>query len=439
MSISQNFPNIQPTLSLPFALTKMLDPRITFTRAASAVYYDGKTVAKAEENLLLYSQEFDNAYWVKLRATITANSTTAPDGTTTADSLLQQSGETTSGLLQGLDTPMLAVPYVFSIFAKPDGKNFIRMVFVDVTAGNVFRECYFNVSTGAIGTANQGAVGSITAAADGFYRCSIAYTFSASGTFSPRVFIADTDNSTVVVDSGGLYLWGAQLEQRSSVTAYTPTTTQAITNYVPVLLTAASGVARFDHNPTTGESLGLLVEEQRTNLVTYSEQFDNAAWTKAAASITADAVVSPDGTVDADALIEDTANASHTVNQGNVTTSTTTASTLSFYAKAAGRSVIQVRYGVQALTNRGQGNVDLLTGATALVQNVGTATGTTLTATFVGNGWYRVAITTNPNDAAATQMRVTIILGNVAVGSMTGAAYTGDGYSGIYIWGAQLE
>ena len=143
--------------------------------------------------------------------------------------------------------------------------------------------------------------------------------------------------------------------------------------------------------------------------------------------------------MDADALIEDTTTASHNVIAGNVTTSTTTASTLSFYAKAAGRSVIQVRYGVQALTNRGQGNVDLLTGETAIIQNLGTATGTTLTATLVGSGWYRIAITTNPNDAAATQMRVQIILGNVAVGSMTGTAYTGDGYSGIYIWGAQLE
>jgi glyceraldehyde 3-phosphate dehydrogenase len=54
-------------------------------------------------------------------------------------------------------------------------------------------------------------------------------------------------------------------------------------------------VARFDNNPTTGESLGLLIEEARTNLVTYSEQFDNASWTKSGVSITANTIVSPDG------------------------------------------------------------------------------------------------------------------------------------------------
>jgi len=46
-----------------------------------------------------------------------------------------------------------------------------------------------------------------------------------------------------------------------------------------VLLSAANNVARFDHNPVTGESLGLLIEEQRTNLVTRSEEFNDAAWT----------------------------------------------------------------------------------------------------------------------------------------------------------------
>jgi|LakMenEpi03Aug12_release.lakeMendotaPanAssembly.Ray.scaffolds.fasta_scaffold293415_2 hypothetical protein len=37
-----------------------------------------------------------------------------------------------------------------------------------------------------------------------------------------------------------------------------------------LIKTAATNEARFDHNPTTGESLGLLVEEQRANLLLYS-------------------------------------------------------------------------------------------------------------------------------------------------------------------------
>jgi nitrogen fixation protein FixH len=189
----------------------------------------------------------------------------------------------------------------------------------------------------------------------------------------------------------------------------------------------------------TGESLGLLIEEQRTNLLVRSEEFDDAAWTKTGTTVDSNVIVAPDGSLVGDKLVENTANAAHSINVGSITTSTTAASTFSFYAKAGERSVIQVRLGVQSLANRGQGNVDLTTGTVALVSNVGTATGTTLTATPVGNGWYRIAISTNPNDAAATQMRVFVILGNVSVNSMTGAAYTGDGFSGIFIWGAQLE
>jgi len=55
MSISTLYPDITPSLNLDFSNSKVLDPRITFTRASTATYYNGVTTAKAEENLLLYS------------------------------------------------------------------------------------------------------------------------------------------------------------------------------------------------------------------------------------------------------------------------------------------------------------------------------------------------------------------------------------------------
>ena len=166
MAIQTNFPAVKPALLLDFANTKRLDPRITFTRTTTATYYDGFTTAKAEENLFLYSQEFDNAAWLTLRATVSANSTTAPDGTATADSLTQQTGQTTSGAVYPLaNINYIASTYIFSVFAKPNGKNFIRLAMVD--GGSVFRECYFNVNSGTVGTANNGAVGTITASANG--------------------------------------------------------------------------------------------------------------------------------------------------------------------------------------------------------------------------------------------------------------------------------
>jgi hypothetical protein len=58
---------------------------------------------------------------------------------------------------------------------------------------------------------------------------------------------------------GTLYAWGAQLEEGTTATPYIKTTSQAL------------AAPRFDHDPVTKESLGLLVEEARTNLLAYSE------------------------------------------------------------------------------------------------------------------------------------------------------------------------
>ena len=75
MTIQTLYPDVSPSLNLSFALTKQLDPRITFARASSARYYDGKTVAKAEENLLLQSQTFGTT-WAGLAISVTENTST---------------------------------------------------------------------------------------------------------------------------------------------------------------------------------------------------------------------------------------------------------------------------------------------------------------------------------------------------------------------------
>jgi len=421
---SQPRHSVRPSLLLDFANGKTLDPRIDFTRASTAFFYDGETYAKAEENLFEYSQQFDDSYWAKLRSTVTANADTAPDGTTTADAVLQASGETTSGLVQRPSIPVVAGDYVISVFARPNGKNFLR-IFEQLSDGTN-NTTWFNVSTGAVGTTDAGHTASITASTNSYYRCSIKFTVNAARSGTIIFGLGDTDGSFTVTDSGGLYLWGAQLEQRDSLTAYTPTTDQPITNYIPALQTAQNNQARFDHDPVTEESLGLLIEEQRTNLFTYSEDFSDSYWTKDNCSITANTIVAPDGTLTGDKLVEDASNAGHTVVK-TITGLSSVYYTHSVFVKAGERTYISLN-GSAAFNYFAVFDLSTQEVVSGNYDNAGI--------THVGNGWYRCHIT---GEADTTTQGFSSLLIRVLLNATPPSSYQGDGFSGVYIWGAQFE
>ena len=136
----------KPTLNLDFAGSKVLDPRITFTRSSSASYYDG-SLTMAEQNLLTYSEQFDNAAWVKSSATATANATTAPDGTLTAAKLYENVTNNRHEL--ELNNPLSissGVSYTFSIYLKSAER---RYVFLSHSGLNTEAAC-FDLQTGTI-------------------------------------------------------------------------------------------------------------------------------------------------------------------------------------------------------------------------------------------------------------------------------------------------
>jgi hypothetical protein len=205
---------------------------------------------------------------------------------------------------------------------------------------------------------------------------------------------------------------------------------------------AASNAARFDHNPTTGESLGLLVEEARTNLVTYSEQFDDAAWSKSGATITANEIAAPNGATTADKIVPSASSGRHVTNQ-NFTSSANVAYTLTCFAKAAEYSYL-VLSTIDGSNSNGLGYIfDLSTGV-ASVLTVGTGfTGVTATTVRLPNGWYRCSL--NWTNGTTGNIAGSFIIGtspsnNPAIDFVyRTSSYTGDGTSGVYIWGAQLE
>jgi hypothetical protein len=160
-------------------------------------------------------------------------------------------------------------------------------------------------------------------------------------------------------------------------------------------------------------------------LLTFTEQFDNAAWSKANATVTANAAVAPDGTMTADKLVEDNATAIHFLGSAS-TPVTNTPYTASVYVKAAERTWCVVRFGFQ---NIGGIWINLATGQKGQDQSGGV---TSFSIVDAGNGWWRISITDTP------------LSGNFGIGVDLASAdgvssYTGNGTSGILLWGAQLE
>ena len=272
---NESLPDIRPSLLLDFANSKTLDPRITFTRGSTATYWDGKTTAKAEENLLKYSQDFTNT-WLPGNVTVTGNNATAPDGTASADKI--QAGTNTNQFyfVYQLVAAQVSTVYTATIYLKAGTNDYARFDVQQRNNGSyVDTAAYIGVNlTNGATIVSGGSGGSktftVTDVGSGWYRATATFTSSASGfnQLEVEALIATSSGDTQHSISGSkdIFVWGAQLEQRSSATAYTPTTTAPVVKYQPVLQTAASGEARFDHDPVTGESKGLLIEEARTNL-----------------------------------------------------------------------------------------------------------------------------------------------------------------------------
>jgi hypothetical protein len=418
--------SIRPSLNLDFANSKVLDPRITFTRASNATYYDGYTSVKAEENLLEYSQEFDNADWIKQRTSVTANNTTAPDGTTTADTLVENT-DTASHNIYDSFSHISGKVYTHSIFAKANGRT---KLFLAPQASSTIASVGYDL-TAVTSTLNSGTVIShnITDVGNGWYRCSVTFTATGNGGYFQLNILDATGTSSYTGDgSSGLHLWGAQLEQRDSLTAYTPTTSSPITKYQPALQTAGNNVARFDHNPTTGESLGLLIEESRINKFAKSETL-NTWSTVNSPIIRANQTIAPDGNLTADKYIvpDGTTSGNTSAYQSSTITANATF-TVSIYAKSAGLDNFSFFIRDNAVSaNSFNAYFDLSNGTTSFTGNTGTATFISSSIVDVGNGWYRCIATGSIGNSATT------------IQSRLINRDAGNGFDGYFFWGMQVE
>lgn len=196
-----------------------------------------------------------------------------------------------------------------------------------------------------------------------------------------------------------------------------------------VLRTALADEPRFDHDPITGECRGLLIEGQSTNLALWSEDFSNGVWLKIGTSISASTVVAPDGAF-ASKLAESSASSEHYIEQSHSAINGKNCHTIK--AKAGERSLLYLRpvhVGESGSTTSATFNLatgELTATAGALLDSASIVA--------LGDGWYQCSISVETTGVATTnRVRVHVLNDDGQL------SYQGDGTSGLYIWGAQLE
>jgi len=370
---------------------------MTVVRATTATRVNEQGfIEVVPRNLLQRSEQFDNAYWTKLSSSVISNATTSPNGSLSADKLIE-------GVGAGLKYIQIAgVTFTssdtISLYAKSAERTQIGI------GNSAVGHSIFDLSNGTIVSSSSASINNetIESVGDGWYR--ITANVIIAGAFGFQIFLANSGTISYTGDgTSGVFIWGAQLEQGSTATEYFPTTTRL-------------NIPRIDY--TNGSCPSILVEPQRTNIILNSQNFAAASWGANATTITENAGISPDGNNNANKFIPNTSATSHFISQ--VINSSSNGS-ISIYAKADGYNNITL------LTSNTNVNYNLSSGTVQAVGGVGTGA-----IQSVGNGWYRCILYK--------------VLANeslyISCGSNTNAGFfngSGNGTSGVLIWGSQVE
>jgi prepilin-type N-terminal cleavage/methylation domain-containing protein len=196
-----------------------------------------------------------------------------------------------------------------------------------------------------------------------------------------------------------------------------------------LIKTAAVNEPRFDHNPITGESLGLLVEDARTNLIVGSDYLTNNSLQNV--NLTLNATTAPDGTNTAVSMDGSTNNSNLKYMYKQYSTNNTGAYTTSVFMKYKNERFVVLRMNDDTGVNGVVQKIDILNGIfTNIVETGGTLTNASSTITPYPNGWYRISVSGVFNDPLIQVQGAEVFLTTYGPSIST---------NGVYLWGPQLE
>jgi len=273
----------------------------------------------------------------------------------------------------------------------------------------VVGKVYYATADIALGTSNQARL--VTQPTEDF-------TLTTTDKTVSLVFVATSATTTIRVDSyAGTGTFTADNISVKEVTFDQPNGTLQLFEH-------PQGIPRIEYD-ADGNLLGLLIEESRTNLITYSEDFSNAAWTKYGASVVASTTTAPDGFTTPYEIVENSGAATQHRIVDSISISSGVTYTASVYVKRGTGSrqfgILNVLGGSRVYFNLDTGTVATETLGSGKIEDV-------------GGGWYRCS-STGVSTSTSTAFYLALCDGTTT-GSET---YDGDGLSSLVIYGAQLE
>jgi len=353
-------------------------------------------------NLIEYSEDFSPTYWTKNYLTATESSVVSPISQSNTFLIQETTYSTALPSLQ-LQTGLSVSAGTFNatFYVKNNSGRYLGISFGS-SSERIRTNFDFNTETfkTPIFTGTTAGTASFTKSGD-FYRISINATFPSSIAAVLVIMPLATDTYPYYAnqdsDNRAFYIWGSQVEQQSQPTTYLK----------------SDGIAAVRKSSTT-------------NLVNYSEDFSNSYWTKSGASVTS-GFVSPDGTANAYKLVEDSANSRHFINSTGFSTPDTVYSA-SLFVKANGRSKIAFREnsitGNYASFNLSNGTVIETNGVSASIE-------------LISNDWYRINY--QITSGGSYILGIELLSDSYTSGDPYSNPYQGDGSSGVYIYGSQVE
>lgn len=364
----------------------------TFSRSTTGTYTDSDGyIQEMPYNKLLQSNTFDTS-WSNSGTTETSGQS-GYDGTNNA--WLLEKSQSNAYIYQNITQ---SNTQTISVYAKSGSIGGIEILIDD----SVNSSQNYNLDNGTLIGSGNGESSSIEDVGGGWYRC--IFTINDSATrirFYPTTNTGDKSGT-----SGSIYIQNAQLVKGSSAKTYFPTTTRL-------------NMPRVDYLNNSNGSL--ILEPQRTNLVTHSSDF--STYLSANITTTTNNSTSPDGTINANKATPSTANGQHRYTPSySVTSSTKYAA--SVFAKKDGYNKIRI---TENATTGGYADFDLLNGQVLSTSNVDSAI-----IEDYGDGWYRCIIV---ETTGSTSFRFDIIV----LDDDNNVSFVGDGTSSVLLWGAQLE